>query len=77
MASTLSLKYQSLEPVEAYDVDGLKSEWSKDPLAVDEIAMARRSCDLEQCVRGEDWEYMNFTIDPRIVVETIMVAMME
>jgi len=72
MASALSLKYHSLEPVEASDVDGLGSNTNENPLLHDKIAFSRRSCDSEQCVRGEDWEYMNFTIDPQVVTDSIL-----
>ena len=74
MASILKLNYMSIEPSDASDVDGLRGEMSRDATAVDEIALARRSCDLGQCIRGENWEYYNFTIDPSIVTENILIA---
>ena len=74
MASMLKLNYMSIEPSDASDVDGLRGEMSRDATAVDEIALARRSCDLGQCIRGENWEYYNFTIDPSIVTENILIA---
>jgi hypothetical protein len=74
MASILKLSYMSIKPSDASDVDGLRSETSRDATVVDEIAFARRSCGLEQCIRGENWEYYNFTIDPSIVTENILIA---
>ena len=72
MASILKLNYMFIEPSDASDVDGLRSETSRDATVVDEIV--RRSCDLGQCIRGENWEYCNFTIDPSIVTENILIA---
>ena len=80
MASALNLKYISIEPTDASNVDGLHDSTNEDTYfddfnVYDQIAFARRSCNTEQCVRGENWEYYNYTIDPILVAEHILIAL--
>ena len=61
----------SIEPPDGSNVDG----FNFDPPHFDKIAFARRACDTEPCIRGESWEYYNFSVHPATVTENILIAL--
>ena len=75
MATAIGIKYMSIQPSVSSQVPGLadKNNVNGDN-DIENTLFNRRDKDLEQCDRDQ-WEYMNFNIEPDLVWETIMAGL--
>ena len=75
MATAIGIKYMSIQPSVSSQVPGLadKNNVNGDN-DIENSLFNRRDKDLEQCDRDQ-WEYMNFNIEPDLVWETIMAGL--